>query len=98
MNYRLSAKAEADLVQIYIDGVTDFGVAQAEAYQDKIDQTIALIADNPEIARLREEISPPVRIHPVHAHVIIYLVDDHRMVRILRVRHGRENWPVNPTG
>ncbi|MEM9578042.1 MAG: type II toxin-antitoxin system RelE/ParE family toxin [Pseudomonadota bacterium] len=96
MNYRLSAKAEADLVQIYIDGVTEFGVTQAEAYQDKIDQTIELIANNPEMARLREEISPPVRIHPVHAHVIVYLVDDNRMVRILRVRHGRENWPANP--
>ncbi|WP_424830910.1 type II toxin-antitoxin system RelE/ParE family toxin [Ruegeria sp.] len=98
MNYRLSAKAEADLIQIYVDGVQDFGVMQAEAYQDKIDQAIELIAENPEMARLRDEITPPVRIHPVHAHAIIYLVDDNRMVRILRVRHGRENWPDNPIG
>lgn len=96
MNYRLSTKAEADLIQIYFDGVQDFGVVQAEAYQDKIDQTIELIAENPEMARLRDEITPPVRIHPVHAHVIIYLVDDNRIVRILRVRHRRENWPENP--
>ncbi|WP_090221329.1 type II toxin-antitoxin system RelE/ParE family toxin [Epibacterium ulvae] len=31
-------------------------------------------------------------------HVIIYLVDDNRVVRILRVRHSRENWPENPIG
>ncbi|MEP3348005.1 MAG: type II toxin-antitoxin system RelE/ParE family toxin [Litoreibacter sp.] len=96
MTYRLSKQAESDLIQIYLTGVEQFGVAQAETYQDKIDEMIALIGDNPEIARIREEISPPVRIHPVKSHVIIYLVDDHRMVRILRVRHGRENWPVNP--
>ena len=98
MSYRLSAKAEADLIQIYIDGVSEFGVNQAEAYQDKIEHTIELIASNPKIARLREEIIPPVRIHPVHAHVIVYLIDDNRMVRILRVRHSRENWPENPIG
>lgn len=96
MNFRLSAKAEADLIKIYVDGVADFGAIKAEAYQDKLDETMGLIADNPEMARLRDEITPPVRIHPVHAHVIIYLVDDNRRVRILRVRHANENWSENP--
>ena len=92
MTFRLSARAEADLIDIYLYGVEHFGHRQAEAYQDKIDHTIDLIADKPELARLREEITPPVRIHPVEAHIIVYLVDENRDVRILRVRHGRENW------
>ena len=96
MNYRLSAKAEADLIQIYLSGVEDFGVAQAEDYQNRLDQAIELIGHSPEIARLRSEITPPVRIHPVKSHIIVYLIDDNRMVRVLRVRHGRENWPEDP--
>lgn len=96
MTFRLSQQAEADLISIYLHGVENFGVVQAESYMDKIDGMIALIDHSPNIARIREEISPPVRIHPAGAHIIVYLVDDHRMVRILRIRHGRENWPENP--
>ncbi|MEP5732214.1 MAG: type II toxin-antitoxin system RelE/ParE family toxin [Sulfitobacter sp.] len=96
MTFRLSARAQTDLIDIYLYGVERFGLRQAEGYQDKIEQVIALIAANPELARLREEITPPVRIHPVEAHIIVYLVDDNRDVRILRVRHGRENWSDHP--
>lgn len=96
MTFRLSQQAEADLIAIYLHGIENFGVVQAESYMDKIDEMIALISHSPNIARLREEISPPVRIHSVGAHIIVYLIDDHRMVRILRIRHGRENWPENP--
>lgn len=96
MSYRLSKQAQADLISIFVSGVRDFGVVQAEAYQDRIDRTIELIANNPNIARERREINPPVRIHPVKAHVIVYVIDDSRGVHILRVRHSRENWPASP--
>lgn len=98
MTYRLSKTAEADLIKTYTTGAEKFGFQQAEKYQDKIDRTLELIAENPEIARLRTEIMPPVRIHPVGAHMVVYLVDDNSVVRILRVRHGRENWFENPIG
>ncbi len=98
MNYRLSKAAEADLIDIFLSGVEAFGVKQAEIYQDKIDHSIAIIGDNPDLARLRTEITPPVRIHPVGSHVIVYLVDDGGLVRILRIRHQRENWTEFPIG
>lgn len=96
MKFSLSRAAEADLINIYLHGVQEFGAQQAEAYQDKIDHTIELIADTPEIARLRREITPPVRVHPVEMHMIFYLIDG-ELVRILRVRHSRENWTAHPT-
>ncbi len=96
MNYRLSSQAEADLIELYLHGVDRFGIAQAETYQDKLEHAFALIEENPEMARLREEITPPVRIHPFEGHIIVYLVDDNRQVRILRVRHSSENWPEHP--
>lgn len=98
MTYRLSRTAEADLIKTYTTGAEKFGFQQAEKYQDKIDRTLELISANPEIARLRTEITPPVRIHPVGVHMVVYLVDDNNIVRILRVRHGRENWLENPMG
>lgn len=97
MTFRLSAQAEADLIGIYVEGLRAFGMAQAERYQDRLEQALSLIGETPELARLRPEITPPVRIHPVEAHLIVYLTDD-KGVRILRIRHHRENWADDPVG
>lgn len=95
MTLRLTRAAEADLIDIYLYGVQTFGTAQAEAYQDKLDHTLFLITDHPEIARLRHEITPPVRVHPVGEHMVVYLTDEAGAL-ILRIRHQRENWHVDP--
>lgn len=98
MKARISAAAEADLIDIYVAGVRDFGHARAEAYQDRLDDAIRIIADNPQIARLRHEIDPPVRVHPVGSHIIVYLVEEGSPARILRIRHHREDWASDPVG
>lgn len=91
MAYSLSVEAEEDLIQIYLAGARDFGVAQAERYFDGLEETFGLIADFPQIARERPELSPSARIHPYRSHVIVYVVRDGTPY-ILRVRHGREDW------
>ncbi|MGJ8530378.1 type II toxin-antitoxin system RelE/ParE family toxin [Maritalea sp.] len=98
MRFTLTKAAQGDLIDIYVQGVRTFGTVQAERYQDRLDQAILLIADTPKVARLRFEIDPPVRIHPVQSHMIVYLVTDAGAVRILRVRHQRENWGNDPVG
>ena len=42
--YRLSRRAEEDLIQVYVSGVLAFGVTQAEQYQDGLEATFDLIA------------------------------------------------------
>lgn len=84
--------AEADLVEIYIRGAAEFGLAQADAYHTRLERIFELIADQPGIARIREEISPPVRVHPYGAHIIIYQEDTSGSVLIIRIRHSREDW------
>lgn len=91
--YRLSQAASDDLVTIYRDGTTLFGEAQADRYHQGLGQTFAFLAETPRAARLRNEISPPVRAFPYKAHLIVYEVaEDDKTVTILRVRHGREDW------
>jgi toxin ParE1/3/4 len=65
---------------------------QAEAYLDQLANTFEFLADNPEAARSREEIDPPIRIHPVQSHLVVYRVDDDGDVFVIRVRHGQEDW------
>ncbi|MBD8891046.1 type II toxin-antitoxin system RelE/ParE family toxin [Roseibium litorale] len=96
MTYKLSRKAAEDIANIYIEGVAAFGLAQAEKYHAEMETTFELLADNPQIARHRHEIDPPVRIHPFRSHIVIYLIDEEGDVLIVRVRHGREDWQESP--
>jgi len=49
-----------------------------------------LLSEQPEIARLRDEFSPPVRIHPYGSHVIVYETVK-TGIAIIRVLHNRRN-------
>jgi len=96
MTYRLSRKAEEDLIHIYVDGARLFGVAQAEKYFSALEKTFQLLAENPFIARQRAELDPPVRMHPHRPHLIVYALDESGDITILRIRHDREDWEHSP--
>lgn len=91
MAFRLTRKAEDDLTRLYLSGVRDFGFDRAEAYISELTGKFALLAENPAMARLREDITPPVRIHPHRAHIVVFL-EDEAGILIIRIRHGREDW------
>jgi toxin ParE1/3/4 len=90
--FRLTRAAADDLTAIFLEGIGQFGLQQADAYHEGLSAIFAFLADYPHAARLREEISPPVRVHPYKAHLVIYDVGNEGEVIILRVRHGREDW------
>ena len=94
--YRLAVKAEEDILEIYIDGARKFGTAQADAYHHGLERVFEFLSATPQAAREREEIDPPVRIHPFKAHIVVYVTDANGDVLILRVRHGREDWIEAP--
>ncbi len=90
--YRLTRAAADDIAAIFIAGIDLFGLVQADAYHTGLEATVEFLADYPHAARLRQEISPPVRAYPYKAHLIVYELDDADRVVILRIRNGREDW------
>lgn len=92
MGYYLSTKAEMDIRQLFLEGAELFGVQQAEQYHDQLAEIFQLLSDNPLAAPERQELSPPVRIHPYQSHIVVYTIDSQGDVFILRVRHSHENW------
>ena len=94
--YQLSVKAEEDIMHIYVEGVRNFAVEQAEHYYSGLEGVFQFLSDNPEAARERKEINPVVRIHPYRAHLVVYFFTEASTVFILRVRHSREDWQSNP--
>jgi toxin ParE1/3/4 len=97
VKFRLSRKAEDDIIEVYLAGARDFGVEQAERYHAGLREMFAFLAEHPRAARERTEIVPPVRIHPYKAHVIVYVIEEEDVL-FLRVRHGREDWSGQPVG
>jgi toxin ParE1/3/4 len=98
LQFRLTRKAEEDVIGLYVEGARMFGEAQAERYHRQLGNVFDLIGRNPQIARERREIIPPVRVHPHKAHLIVYVVGDDGVAVILRVRHGREDWERDAVG
>ena len=92
MGYSLSKAAQDDLIRIYLEGAEQFGRIQADKYHDALEATFGLISEFPHMARLREEITPPVHAYPFQSHLILYVIEQTTDVFILRIRHGREDW------
>lgn len=92
MHFSLSVEAEEDIIAIAEQGVRTFGSAQARRYHDELFAVLDLIAAAPRMAREREEISPPVRIHPFKAHLVVYRIEGSGAIFVIRIRHGHEDW------
>lgn len=89
--YRLSRAAGADLVDFYLFGVEQFGTVQAERYAAGLEARFAVLADNPNLAREREELRQRPRAFRYKAHLIFYQAEVDGIL-VLRIRHGREDW------
>jgi toxin ParE1/3/4 len=79
--------AESDLADIWTHGAATWGESQAEHYADGQFALFDLLAEYPEMAREREEFTPPVRIHPSGSHLVIYRRDGQR-IEIIRILHA----------
>lgn len=95
MAIKISRRAQADIDAIYLESFRRFGEQQADRYVSDLLKVFDLLADQPAIAREREELTPVVRVYPFKAHVILYRSDGAEL-KIVRLRHGREDWQGDP--
>ncbi|SFC27560.1 toxin ParE1/3/4 [Bosea sp. CRIB-10] len=92
MRFRLSLAAKEDIIGIAEQGIRLFGPTQARRYHDELFAIFDMIAAYPHIARERMELSPPMRIYPFKAHLVIYRVEAGGDVLVVRIRHAHEDW------
>lgn len=92
MRFRPSRAAKEDIIGIAEQGIRLFGSAQARRYHDELFAIFDMIAAYPPIARERRELSPPMRIYPFKAHLVVYRVEQDGSVLIARIRHAHEDW------
>lgn len=87
----LRPAAQADLDDIWRYTVETWSQTQAEVYLSGLGAAFDRLAQFPQMARLREEFDPPVRLFPYQQHVIVYLTSEDN-IDIIRVLHNRTNW------
>jgi toxin ParE1/3/4 len=71
-DFRLSERAERDLVEIYDHTEATFGAYQADAYHAGLERTLDLLARFPRIGRSVEEIASGFRRFRFQAHTVFY--------------------------
>ena len=91
MAYKLTEKAQSDILTIFAYTTREFGFAQAEKYHTGLEGILDFLAEYPRAARERFEITPPVRIHPYKSHLIVYTIEG-KDILVIRVMHGKEDW------
>lgn len=91
MTYRLSLLAEADLENVYREGIAQFGPNQASDYLIGLEGALETLVKFPRVNRERSTREGPVRVQRFNAHVVFYQILESEIF-ILRIRHGREDW------
>lgn len=92
MGFRLTQAAEDDIIGIAEQGVRLFGPIQARRYHDELFALFGVLSAYPRLVRERLELSPPMRIYPFKAHLVVYRIEAGGDVLIVRIRHAHENW------
>lgn len=84
-------QAQLDVAEIWDYTVEKWSGEQANIYLLGLNALLETLCEFPEIARLRTEFMPHVRIHTYKSHVIIYQ-NDESTLEVIRVVHARSNW------
>jgi toxin ParE1/3/4 len=83
---RISPRASDDLLKIW-NYIADESEANADAFIDKIYETMELLARQPGLGRHRDELAPGIQSFPVGRYIIFYRVVA-GAIEIVRVLHG----------
>ena len=71
ISYTLTARAEDDLLALFLDGIEMFGLTQARRYKDELGHCFQLIASRPQMGRLAPSLGEGVRRHEHQSHIIL---------------------------
>lgn len=74
--FRLTADADRDLIDIYLEGLEKYGTRQAERYQDVLAAKLQTLAENPSFGSDYGDIRPALRRSESVAHSIYYCASD----------------------
>jgi toxin ParE1/3/4 len=92
MRVLYSARARGDLADIRAWTAERFGQAQADEYLRDLLRTLQFLAKNPGLARVADDIRPGLAKYVIASHVAFLRISGDEL-RVVRILHGRMDWP-----
>ncbi len=89
-SYRLTPKADQDLVEIWKFSFHNWGLIQANDYLKLLDSQFEKLAVQPGIGKSCDHIRHGYRVHHIKRHLIFYRSTD-GVIEIVRILHDRRN-------
>jgi toxin ParE1/3/4 len=88
--YRLRPRAIADLDEIWEYTVSTWNETQAERYLFGLRDALAMLTDQPELGRARDDLHPGLSVLNYSRHLVFYLREDWG-IDVVRVPHGSQD-------
>ena len=88
---RLLPRARSDLADIWLYTARQWSMDQADSYIRGLNDALALLCVQPDLAPRYGKVTPPVRVHRFRSHAAIFTADD-SLLEVVRVVHSRSNW------
>jgi toxin ParE1/3/4 len=85
---RLHARAETDLIEIWLHSFEEWDEAQADRYVDRLNSAIRTLATNAHRGVKRDNILKGYRVLFVNRHAVYYIVTS-TTVEVVRVLHAQ---------
>jgi len=90
--YRLRPRAIADLDEIWDYTASTWSEMQAEQYLLGLRDALAVLRDQPELGRARNDLHPGLKVSNYSKHLIFYLREEWG-IDVVRVLHGSQDIP-----
>jgi len=86
MNYYLSLEAENDLEEIWIFGLDNWGLKQADDYHGQLISMCRYLSENPLLGKSQDYIAEGLRSYPCGSHRLFYMVSND-CITVVRILH-----------
>ena len=73
-NYTKSKRTDQDIKQLTKRSMADFGELQTDKYLSGLEETLELLAENPELGRACDNLHKGYRRHEYQSHIIFYRI------------------------
>lgn len=84
--YKLAQQADNDLLDIFLEGINEWGYKQAEKYADELHDCFNMLADHPPgMGTTREDLNEVPHSFMKGSHVIIYRIVEKDLIEIATI-------------
>ncbi len=85
-SFRLSARAEEDLTEIYTYGILQFGYSQAEKYTQGLEEALLNLSQSPYLGKESNFLYRGLREFIYKSHLIFYIIEVEGVL-VVRILH-----------